>query len=197
MKRNISTVLGASMIILILMTGPAMAGKSVFGLTWNLSSPTGNTSDFLSDFSFRGMGFEYKTFRTPDVAFGLNVGWNVMVEEMDNTFEIDGFSVTGMRHHYVNTVPVFVSGYRYFGPQRGTRYYVAGHGGAAWLEQRMDLGLYSRSEDNWHLSFAPEIGVQMPYSSFLGSLSLRYNYMLKAGDMEAQSYLELRLGFGM
>lgn len=187
----------AILALLVLTASPVLAGKNAFGVTWNMSVPTGNTSDFLSDFSFRGMGFDYKSFRGPDVAFGVNVAWNVMAEEQDEALQLDGFSVAGLRNHYVNTVPIYVSGYRYFGPQRGTRYFIAGHAGTAWLEKRIDIGLYSREEDNWHASFAPEIGVQFPYSSFLGSLSMRYNYMLKAGDTEAQSYLEIRLGFGM
>ncbi len=96
--------------MVVMAASPAFAGKNVFGVSWNLSTPTGNTADFLSDFSFRGMGIEYKTFFTPNTAFGMNVAWNVMVEEMDEVQHRDGFSVSGMRHNYVNTVPVYLSG---------------------------------------------------------------------------------------
>ncbi len=191
-------LLGLAVLVFLVMTvSPALARNNVFGVSWNLSVPTGNTSDFLSDFSFRGMGVEYKTFINKNVAYGVNVSWNVMAEEMDEPFQVDSFSVSGLRTHYVNSVPIYVSGCRYFGSQMGTRYFVGGHAGVAWLEQRMDLGLFSREESNWHAAFAPEIGIQLPYSAFLGSFSVRYNYMLKAGETEAQSYLEIRLGFSM
>jgi len=105
--------------------------------------------------------------------------------------------VTGLRWHYVNTVPIYASAYKYWGAKRDTRYFAGANVGTAWLERKTTLGLFEDTDKNWHFAFAPEFGVNMPWSSFIGYISVRYNVLLAAGDVESQGWFEFRIGIGL
>jgi hypothetical protein len=176
---------------------PVLAGNNTFGASWSLALPTGNTKDFTSPLSARGFNLEYQNFFRTDTAFGVNIGYNVFTEEQDQTFVGENFAVTGLRWHYINTVPIYASLHKFFGNNRDGRFFVGLNAGTAWLEQRMTLGLYEFKDSNWHLGLAPEVGYNFPWDSFLGYASLRFNHLFKAGDIENQGWFELRLGFGL
>jgi len=185
-------------VLLVVSANPAFAGKSTFGLTYNVSMPTGATNDFISGVHFRGFSFEWLNFQTRDSAFGINAGWNVFNEKFDGTLNGDNFAITGKSWRYINTVPIYGSYRKYMGAdRRGKRAYICLNGGTAYIETKTQVTIWELTEDNWHLALAPEIGMQMPWDSFLGTMSLRYNYAFSAGDTEAQQWIELRFGFGM
>ena len=194
-----------SLIVLLLIlvgslsTSVAFAGDSSFGMSWSSAIGTGNTSDFVSGFQARGINIEYRQRMNSNWLWGVNVGYNVFSETGNETIFLDHVQATGNWGRYINTVPIYLAGYYEFGPYqaRSGRLYVAMNAGTAWLEQRTTLALYAVENDNWHLGFSPEIGYHLPWDSFLGHVSVRWNYMLKAGEVEDQSWVEFRIGFGL
>lgn len=189
----------AVLFLLLVMTlaVPAEAARNTFGVSWSLSVPTGDTRDFVENISWRGFNLEYKSFFRDDASWGFNGGYNVFSQEQDRTFQGENFAVTGLHWTYINTVPLYLSYHKYFGNKREGNLFVGMNAGTAWLEQRRTLGLYETKESNWHLGFAPEVGYNFPWDAFLGYASLRFNYLLEAGDVPSQTWLELRLGFGL
>ncbi len=69
--------------------------------------------------------------------------------------------------------------------------------GTIYAEHRLDMGVYSSREENWHFGVAPEVGIQMPYDRLLGYVSVRWNYGLKAGAIDEVSYFSIRFGIGL
>ncbi len=182
---------------LLVTASPVLAGKSTYGLTWNVSLPTGETNDFVSGVHFRGFSLEWLNYQSRDTAFGINAGWNVFNESFHGTISGDNFAVTGSSWRYVNAVPIYASYHKYMGvDRRDKRAYLGLNGGMSYIETRTQVAIWELVEDNWHLAIAPEIGVQLPWNAFLGTLALRYNYAFSAGDSEAHQWLELRIGFG-
>ncbi len=187
-----------SLVLIMATAGSASAGKNTFGGSWNVSLPTGDTNDFASGLSFRGASMEWRTFRTRDTALGINASWDVFNETFDGTITEANFAFTGKAWRYVNAVPVYASWHRYFSRhQSGKRVFVGMNAGTAYIERRTEVGIYQSNEENWHLALAPEVGMQMPWDSFLGWVSVRYNYAFSAGDVDAQQWFEFRIGFGM
>jgi len=186
-------------LLLILVSVPAaQAGKNVFGGAWNISAPTGDTGDFTSGLSFRGASLEWRHFYTRDMAYGFNATWDVFNEDFDGTATNPNFAITGKIWRYVNAAPMYLSWHRYLnGGQRGKRSFFGLNAGTAYIQRRTEVGIYQMDEDNWHLAVAPEIGMQMPWDSFLGWISVRYNYAFSAGDVDAQQWFEFRVGFGL
>lgn len=196
MKNFMNLVLVTLLALALLPASPARASTS-FGAAWSLAMPLGDTKDFTDSFSLRGFSLEYRNYYTREMAWGLNISYNVFNEEKDSTFYGDNYAVTGQRWTYINAVPMYLSWHRVPGGTRDGSLFYGLNAGAVWLEQRTTLGLYEVNESNVHLGFAPEIGYHFPWQSFLGYGAVRFNYMLEAGDVPAQSWIELRLGFGL
>ncbi len=177
----------------------AVAGGNSFGISWSSTIGTGNTSDFISAFQARGINVEYRKRVNSNFLWGVNVGYNVFSETGNETVFLDHVQATGKWGKYINTVPIYLAAYYEFGPRkiRSGRFYTAMNAGTAWLEKRSTLGLYALEEDNWHMAVAPEFGYHLPWDSFVGHVSVRYNYIFEAGDTKAQSWLEFRVGFGL
>lgn len=195
MKRFI-VLLG--LLLILVPSGAVRADNSVFGVAWGVSVPTGDTKDFISKVSFRGASAEWRNFYMRDAAYGINIGWNVFNESDDSTVSFENAAVTGKRWSYINAVPIYGGWFKYFSDdKRSSRFFAGFNAGGAWIERRMDVGFVSISEDNWHFAVAPEIGWQLPWDSFLGYVGARYHYAFKAGNMEAQQWLEFKIGFGL
>jgi hypothetical protein len=184
--------------LLVALAAPAAQAQSEFGVAWSLGLPMGDTKDFAPGFSARGVAMDWRTYRTRDFAFGGSIGWNVFNESDSGTFTNGVVSITGKRYRTVNAVPIMAGAYRYFGAARNApRWYVGLNGGTIWTERRALLGIYGFEESNWHLAMAPEVGVKLPWDAFLGYVALRYNVAFAAGDVDAQQWFELKLGFGL
>ena len=197
-RRALRGALGGSVLLLLLLTlaPPAGAGQREFGVSWNIAMPLGDTADFTKNLSLRGITVDYHAFRSHTTSWGLNVGWTVFTENPDDTLVGDGYAITGQRWNYINAVPIYVSGFHYWGQKRQTSYFAGANLGAVWAEYRTTVGLYNFQDQAWHFAVAPEIGMRLPMSSFLGFISLRYHLLMKSGEIDTQSWLELRIGFG-
>jgi len=186
------------LLLILLSSGAAMADNSTFGIAWGISVPTGDTNDYISQVSFRGMSVEWRNFYMRDAAYGINVGWNVFNQTNDETMFFDNGAVTGKRWHYVNAIPIYAGWFKYFSDdKRSSRFYAGINVGSAWIERRTEMGLYQLTNDNWHFAVAPEVGMNLPWDSFLGYVGVRYHYAFEAGDSEAQQWIEFKVGFGL
>jgi len=186
------------LLVLLSLIAASAQAQSTFGAAWSLGIPTGNTSDFASGFSFRGVSLDWRNFRSRDVAIGASIGWNVFNEEESGTRDFGDVAVTGKNWNYVNAIPIYVNGYKYFGEDRRTTRFFAGlNAGTIWVERRTEFSLYALDDKNWHLAVAPEVGVQLPWSSFLGYAAVRYNVGFSSGEADTQSWIDIRLGFGL
>ncbi|MFT5316440.1 MAG: hypothetical protein ACI9UK_002286 [Candidatus Krumholzibacteriia bacterium] len=187
-----------SLVVVLANVGTATAGKNSFGLAWNVSAPVGDTSDFTPGLHFRGASFYWQSFYTRDMAIGINASWNVFNDNNQGTFVGDDFAATGQSWRYQNLVPIYASWHKYWGnDRRGKRTFAGINAGTVYLERRLEYGIVQIDEDNWHMALAPELGMQMPWDSFLGWVSVRYNYAFSAGEADAQQWFEFRVGFGM
>ena len=186
------------LVLLVLVAAPTVYAQSTFGAAWSLGIPMGDTGDFASGFSFRGVSLEWRNFRNRDTAIGASIGWNVFNEEFSGTRDFGNVAVTGNSWNYVNAIPIYVNAFKYFGEDRRTTRWFAGlNAGTIWIERRTEFGLSAFQDQNWHLAVAPEVGVQLPWSSFLGYAAVRYNVGFSAGDVDTQSWIDIRLGFGL
>lgn len=177
---------------------PAAQAENAFGVAWSLGLPTGKTHEFAPGLSARGISFDWRNDYNSTTEFGASIGWNVFNDKDSGTFTSGDLAVTANRWRYVNAVPIYVNGYKVFaGGRRDPSWFVGLNAGTIWVEQRTEIGVYAFQDQNWHLAVAPEVGVKLPWDSFLGYVSLRYNVAFRAGDVDTQSWFDLRLGLGL
>ncbi len=167
-------------------------------VTYDMSVPLGNTSDFISKTSFRGMTFRVGRFVTDDLAVDVRFSWNTFYEAKDfETYTSDDgtTSVTGKQFKYINSFPL-AAGARYvlnsssdFSP------YFAGGLGAYKINERTDMGIYYNEDKIWHFGFYPEIGFVYDFSYSMGlNVYARYDYALKTQNATSHSYIAFGIG---
>jgi hypothetical protein len=167
-------------------------------VTYDMSVPLGNTSDFISKTSFRGMTLRVGRFVTDDLAVDVRFSWNTFYEAKDfETYTSDDgtTSVTGKQFKYINSFPL-TAGARYvlnssseFSP------YFAGGLGAYKINERVDMGIYYNEDKIWHFGLYPEIGFIYDFSYSVGlNVYARYDYAFKTQDATSHSYIAFGIG---
>jgi len=173
-------------------------GQSYSAITYNMGLPVGDTKDFVSPYSWRGMGLEFRKFNSSNTSIGFSLGWNVFHEETSETIEIgDGRGhVTGNQDRSINAFPIMVGFQYYLGPEEGARPYVGLSGPGYYMIQRLEIGVFAFEDDGWNWGFAPEIGVLVPLQSEATLLlNVRYNYAFEGYGRGPYSYLGFNVGF--
>ncbi len=173
-------------------------GQGMFSISYDIGLPVGETTDFISQPSFRGFGIEGRGFITDNLSYGGSFNWAVFYEEFDAqewNIEDDTRTAYGRQFRYINSFPLMATMHYYFGEWDATRLYAGGGIGAQKIDQRTDVGLYSDTSKKWRLAFAPEIGVLIPvnFSSSI-NLAVKYQYAVKVGDADAVSYINFKIG---
>jgi hypothetical protein len=177
--------------------GTYYPSEFLWGLTWNLGLPTGDTKDYTDYFSLRGIGLEGRKYIKPDLTIGLSFQWQVFWEKVFGTTDQNGFTVTGNQWRYLNFFPLLVNAYKYWNDYGDFRPYVGLNTGAYIIENRFEIGGRRIQETNWHFGLAPAVGAQMPAGRLLGFFEVRYNYAFKSGDTPDQSYFNFIIGVGL
>lgn len=186
-------------IVAILVTSAGVNAQNMFSITYDVGVPLGSTSDFIGSSSFRGFGLEGRVFIKDNLSYGGSFNWAVFYEEFGpQEWNIEGQNGTayGKQFRYINSFPIMATMHYYIGDYDATRIYVGGGIGPQKIDQRTDIGLYSVNKNKWRLGLAPEIGVLIPvnFNSRI-NIAARYQYAVKAGDNEAVSYLNIKVGF--
>lgn len=172
--------------------------QGLFALTYDISVPLGETSDYTGKTSFRGFGMEGKSFISNNVALGGSFAWQTFYEsEGVQTITEGTTTVTGTPYKYINSFPFLVTGNYFLNNEDEVRAYFGGGLGMYHIIQRTDMGLYSVEDKNWHFGLAPEVGIIVPvgYSTSYFLVNLKYNYAFKANDSVNHSYLGINVGF--
>jgi opacity protein-like surface antigen len=178
----------------------ATLGQSLFGVSYDIGLPLGTTADYIGNPSFRGFGLEARSFVSDNLSVGGSFNWAVFYEEVgpqEFSKEIEGTGTAyGKQYRYINSFPIMANMHYYLGEWDETRLYVGGGLGVQKVDQRTDFGLYTINNNKWRFGFSPEVGVLIPmnFNTSL-NLSAKYQYALKAGDAEAVSYLNFKIGF--
>jgi outer membrane protein len=186
-------------VILLVALGVEMSAQSnKTHLYYNMGFPMGNTKDFISKASFRGMGFEYQYLFNNNFALGGVLQWSTFYQdEPRQTYVKDNGAINGIKYKYINTVPLYITGTYYLASDDASiRPYVGLGVGTYWLEQRTDMGLFTDIYNSWHFGLIPKAGVLIPisYSTSI-YLGVDYNIAFKNSDLDQQSWIGLSVGF--
>ncbi len=188
-----------SLALFLVLAGSAKAEAQEWwwGLNYQTALPSGDTKDFVDQFSWRNVGFEGRAMLKPNASVGLFFGWNVLHDELDGTIALSGVDVSGFSSRFVNAVPVLATAHYYFGDSSRRRLYVGGGIGTYYIENRLEMGVSALTSTNWHFGFAPEVGVTFPTQEFgEGYFSDKYNYAAESDNL-THSYWTFGLGFAV
>lgn len=186
--------------ILAILSVFAFSAYSQMKLTsfqYSIGFGAGNMHDYISAASFRGFTFDYRTEVKSNMAVGLDLGWNVFYDEMpDAVYEYKNITYAGKQWRYSNHFPILAA-VDYYVVKEGRIIPYAGFGmGTMYSLQNTDMGTWTFEKDAWHFAIRPEIGLLYETAPGTGfNIVGKYYYGLKAGDLPAQGYFTLNVGF--
>lgn len=195
------------LMLVFLLSATAYAQRGVFtGLTWNVGIPNQEMGQYIGKTSYRGFGIDIRSFSSPSFSFGGNFSWNIFDELLrGETAVLENGAITGTQVRYINSMPLLLNVSYYPGEKRrGELRLVLGlNAGTYYIRQRLDIGVVSLENSNWHLGVAPEVGLWFPIGreTFL-TATVRYNYAFDAGTRlggdpnNDYSYWGINLGLG-
>jgi len=192
-------------IIALLAIGVNMTAQdNKTNIYYTMGFPMGDTKDYISKTSFRGMGFEYQYLFSDKFGLGGVLQWSTFYEsdprdtyDFTNNEGVVNGAINGIRYKYINTVPMYITGTYYMASDDAKiRPYLGLGVGTYWLEKKTDMGLYTTIYNSWHFGLIPKAGILIPISySTSVYIGLDYNLAFKNSDMDTQSWLGLSIGF--
>ena len=186
-----------SIILLVIICSVAVqAQSSFFGITYDVSIPTGDTEKYVNGVQWRGFGLEGRWYTSKNITLGFAWDWNVFHESSLETAELETGAVTGNQNRTINAFPFLFTAHYYLKGGSFVQPYFGIGAGTYLVKKRLDVGIFTLEEEKWHFGLAPEIGFLFPMDlGFNLQVKLRYNYVIKNGDAEAESYLGINVGF--
>ncbi len=181
----------------LLLSSGAQAQQWYWGMSYGMSATVSDTKDFTDDTSWRNWGVDIMAVVKPNTTVGVSFGWNVFNEITPTVSSIRGVEIAGTQLRYINSVPILVNARQYLGTRGGPRPFIGVGVGPHLMKQRVDVGLWTVSQDTWHFGVAPEVGLVVPLRSGVhGFVNAKYNYAASAGDPgRKHSYFGLNIGF--
>ncbi|MBO9571924.1 MAG: hypothetical protein J7497_06910, partial [Chitinophagaceae bacterium] len=169
-----------------------------FSVSYPVSFPMGDLSDYINKTSFRGINMEITKRQMPNWDFGLESGWNVFYAREDSKeYKEQTVTITGVQYRYTNAVPIIAEAKYYFETSSGkSKPYVGGGLGTTYISRATDFGLYRITNNTWQFCLRPEIGFKFEDKYGRGIfLGARYYANFANDELDAQSYLSINLGF--
>jgi hypothetical protein len=182
---------------LLLPVASAHAQGALTSLSWDPSFPTGDTREFIGKFTWRSFGFDVKGFITPQFTMGVSFDWRLFNEITDKIVEIEDGHVSGSQTRRLYAIPVLITSHYYFGSFRDyPRWipYVGGGGGAYWIEEKLEIGVYTMKQKAWNFGLCAEIGTLFQFSYGYAMVRFKYNYAFESGDIAPLSWWSIGIG---
>lgn len=176
--------------LLLYVVAIGRTNAQILTVNYRMAAPLGNSHDFISKMSFRGMSTDYHYYLSEHFAVGLSLGWNTYYKHLDyhtNNFMLRGekVTITGDQFRYLNVVPVLVSArYQFTKGDAAVLPYIGVGIGTNWAESRLETGDFVAKEKGWQFAVAPEIGMIIPFCDWVGmNIGAQYQYSAKANGL--------------
>jgi len=173
------------------------AQDSFFSIQYSVGFGNGDMKDFIEKTSWRGISFEYRNLVTPNIGVGIESGMNTFYEKKDYATYTQGTrSLSGVQYRYINTIPILAAADYYFSPGEKINPFLGLGIGTIYNLRDLDMGLYTIEEDAWQFALRPAVGVLFNVSEGVDLyLGAKYFAGFKGGDLEAQNYFTINVGF--
>ncbi len=182
----------------------SLAQANLTSISYEVSLPLSDTKNAINSTSFIGFMFDTRRFVQPNTTVGVSFGLHVFDEKVtDQVVRIEGvfessrnLDIWGTQYRYINSWPLMLNSFYYFGDRRSTvRPYMGTGVGAFIARRRVDAGLSSIAETKWQFGMSPEIGLLYNMGELNLLLKGTYNYGLASGNAKALQYATFAVGF--
>lgn len=172
------------------------AQYSLFTISYSTGTTLGKTSDYIENYSWRGMSIEGRYFIEKDLSLGFYVAWNVFNQKLINYEQsFENGVLFGNQYRYINAYPILMIAHYHLLPESSIRPYVGAGLGVYSMNRRTEMGLYYSETKSWHFGFQPEAGLWFDVAPYVNlMIAAKYNYAIKTNKSDAYSFLNLNVG---
>ena len=184
------------LILFIVVSVPALS-QNLTSFQYSMGFGSGDLGDFIDKPSFRGITLDYRKLVQPNIGVGIDIGWNVFYSEQAyDVYTVETLSYSGRQYRYNNQFPMLAAVDYYLSPDEPLNPFVGIGVGTMFSRRNTDMGQYTLEEEAWHFAIRPEIGILYEVSpDFSFSVTGKYYMGFEAGDLDAQNYFALNVGF--
>ena len=151
-----------SIIVSLIISAHVFAQDDHFGMSWDVTIPVGETSNYVGETSWLGFTMQWRKFLNDNISVGALFSWNVLHQR---SFETQEFRFTpegsdreitghlsGEQFRYLNSYPILVESHYYLGDpyDSAVRPYAGLGAGVTPIQRRTEVGLIAITETNWH-----------------------------------------------
>jgi len=182
---------------LLLPTSGALGQSALTSLSWDPSFPAGQTRDFIGKFTWRSFGMDVKGFMTPQFTMGASFDWRLFNEVTDKLIEIEDGHASGVQTRRLYAIPVLLTSHYYFRSFKDyPNYipYIGGGAGAYWIEEKLEIGVYTMKQKAWNFGLCVELGTLFQFSYGYALLRFKYNYAFESEDIAPVSWWSVGIG---
>ncbi len=174
-----------AILLMVTLSTSVYAQSKVTALTYDVSIPNGDMTDYIADTAWRGIGFDGRWFLQggdSPLALGISLAWHVFNQTESGTVVLSNGALTGHQNRYINSFPIMATAHYYLGNKDRFWLYVGGGVGTYYVIQRFEIGVIALEENNWHFGAYPEVGVHIPLEEMDIIINGRYNVAFSAGE---------------
>jgi hypothetical protein len=165
-------------------------------INYSMAMPVGSTYDFVSDYSFRGISFEYRYLLMPMFSVGGIIGWNIFDDKVKGTFTRESVTVTGTQLRWLDVLSMAALMHAYLPMFKAVLPYAGLELGAYYTSRYVDLGWWAKTEDGWHFGLAPEIGTLVHAGSVSFNFSVKFKYLVESKENPEELFFGFNVGLG-
>jgi opacity protein-like surface antigen len=184
-------------LVLLLAANGARGQSALTSLSWDPSFPAGQTKDFIGKATWRSFGMDVKGFLTPQFTMGASFDWRLLNEVTDKIIEIEDGHASGSQTRRIYAIPLLLTSHYYLRSFKNyPRYipYVGAGAGAYWIEEKLEIGVYTLQEKAWNFGLCVELGTLFQFSYGYALLRLKYNYAFESDDVAPVSWWSVGIG---
>ncbi|UJP63815.1 hypothetical protein [Mongoliitalea daihaiensis] len=174
-------------------------GGTIIAINYAPALPMGNTANFASNFTGRGVSFETYFMKTKKSGFGIEFATNGFADQRSNeSIEVGTVTVTGNQFRAVSATSVLPSYIFVIGDNSTFKPFLSLGAGLSFLTHQTDMGIFVQKETATHVALRPELGAMLKISNYVGiKVSTKYYQTFGSESIDAQSFLGFNLGFVM
>jgi hypothetical protein len=186
-----------TVILIVLMTaGISKAQELRFGFDYKIASLSGAQKNFIDATSYAGASFSLNSQQTENAAITFEIGYNSFYQKKNSdTYSFGTVSLTGVQYRYLTSVPVMVGVNYGFLPDGMINPYIGFGGGFVYNEYRVDMGLYSISDEAWKFAIRPEAGLLLGLGNTDLKLAASFLQNTFNGNEYNVSFFNYSIGF--
>ncbi|GHB48493.1 hypothetical protein [Mongoliitalea lutea] len=196
--RNILIIFVFLVVVAVPFSVQAQNG-SIIAINYAPALPLGNTANFASNFTGRGVSFETYFMKTKNSGFGIELVTNGFADKRSNESVHAGtVTVTGNQFRAGSATSIMPTYIFVIGDNSTFKPFLSLGTGLSFLTHQRDMGIFVQRETATHVAVRPEVGAMFKISDYVGiKVSSKYYQTFGSEAIDAQSFIGFNLGFVM